>query len=154
MIDFVTVQDEAFPLVDDDDFVEAKAAMRAAGIDELPVFRAYTDDRDDFNGVDITLDCEVIRTSAVLCATSMWYEVTLYDLEGEFWVSNPRELSHPYPTEEIAIKAIAEGYQGYSLVKEGDLPLPLKNHHYTYLNLYRLEGTAGPSYAGITHYIL
>ena len=157
MIDFVTINGLAHPLVTDDDYAEAKAEMANAGIDELAIYRAYTDDLDDFvePGYDETacLPCDVVKTSNVLCATSSFYEVTLFDVEGEFYVAKPDNLDRAYPTEEVAIKSIADGYKGYALIDEDDLPAPLNNDHYTDLNLYRLEGTAGPSYVGIVRYI-
>ncbi len=151
MIDFVTINGEAYTLISDDDYTDAKAAMAEAGIDELPIYRACTDDVDDLAGE--VADCDVVKTSNVLCATSSFYEVTLFDVEGEFYVAKPDNLDRAYPTEEVAIKSIADGYKGYALIDEDDLPAPLNNDHYTDLNLYRLEGTAGPSYVGIVRYI-
>ena len=147
MIDFVTINGEAYTLITDEDYTDAKMAMAEAGIDELPVSRACTDDVDDLAGE--VADCDVIQTSSVLCATSLFYEVTLFDVDGEFHVNKPNDLGRAYPTEDVAIKAIADGFRGYTLINEDDLPALLNNDHYTDLNLYRLEGKAGPSYVGI-----
>ena len=72
MIDFVTINGLACPLVTDEDYAEAKAEMANAGIGELPIYRAYTDDLDDFEepSYDETacLPCDVVKTSLVLCA--------------------------------------------------------------------------------------
>jgi len=72
MIDFVTINGEAYTLITDEDYAEAKAAMRAAGIDQLTIDRACTDDLGDFDAIagDPTacLDCDVIETSNVLWA--------------------------------------------------------------------------------------
>lgn len=66
MINFVTVRGEAFPLITDLDFCDARAAMLAVDIDELPVYRANTDDVDDLAGE--VADCDVVETSLKLVA--------------------------------------------------------------------------------------
>jgi hypothetical protein len=69
MIDFVTIENEAFPLISDIDFAEATTHMEAHGITDLPVYRAYTDDLEDFNGEG--LECDVIKTSLRLTAAPL-----------------------------------------------------------------------------------
>ena len=72
MIDFVTINGLAHPLVTNEDYADAKAEMAEAGIDRLSIYRAYTDDLEDFvvPGYDETacLPCDVIETSNVLWA--------------------------------------------------------------------------------------
>lgn len=78
-----------------------------------------------------------------------FYEVTLFDVDGEFHVAKPNDLGHGYATQADAIADISEGYASFWPIEEHELPAPLVNEHYTDLNLYRLEGKAGPSYVGI-----
>jgi len=61
MIDFVVIDEEAYPLQSDSDYALATDAMVAREIEETTVFRACTEDRGDLEG-DV-LPCEVIQTS-------------------------------------------------------------------------------------------
>lgn len=69
MIDFVTIENDAFPLIEDADYGLAMSTMELRGIDSLPVFRACTDNLEDFDGE--VLECDVIETSLRLTATPL-----------------------------------------------------------------------------------
>lgn len=69
MIDFVTIENDAFPLIEDADFGLAMSTMQLRGIDSVPVFRACTDDLEDFDGE--VLECDVIETSLRLTAAPL-----------------------------------------------------------------------------------
>lgn len=70
MIDFISVNNEVFPLITAEDRVAAYEAMRDAGISMLPIWRANTDDVEDIGGVDGTgaASCSVMQTDRFLIA--------------------------------------------------------------------------------------
>lgn len=70
MIDFVTINDVTWTLITDEDYTEARKAMRDAGLTQSPIWRAYTDDVEEIGGVDGTgvASCSVIQTDCVLVA--------------------------------------------------------------------------------------
>ena len=78
----------------------------------------------------------------------MYYEIALYDVNGEFHVARPADLGEGWAMDSDLLHEAADGYP-IAEISEAELPAPLQNQHYAGLRLFKLDGQHGASYFGI-----